>query len=159
MYEISSCIGWLWRCYINKVTKKSSEWKQAHVRGWNCIQKLWSAWAVLGLCGMLEFKLCCELNFITAEHGRYGSMEDCVVSNAEYLVHLVRINRLSTCREFCGVHSWQNGARCRNGMKVLRCHSHLVWLVFEGSIPTCAFLFHSENFLWLVSVAFFCIVV
>ena len=28
-------------------------------------------------------------NFITAEHGRYGSMEYCGVSNAEYLVHLM----------------------------------------------------------------------
>ena len=25
------------------------------------------------------------------------------------------------------------------------CHSHLVWLVFEGSIPTCG-CFHSEDF-------------
>ena len=30
-------------------------------------------------------------------------------------------------------------------MKVLWCHSHLVWLVFEGSIPTCT-CFPSENF-------------
>ena len=42
--------------------------------------------------------------------------------------------------------SWQNGTRCRDGVKLLWCHSHLVWLVFEGSIPTCA-CFHSENFL------------
>ena len=35
-------------------------------------------------------------------------MEDCGVSNAKYLVHLVRtMKRLSACREFCGVHSWQ----------------------------------------------------
>ena len=27
-------------------------------------------------------------------------------------------------------HSWQNGTRCRDGLKVLWCHSHLVWLVF-----------------------------
>ena len=33
-------------------------------------------------------------------------------------------------------------------MNVLWCHSHLVWLVFESSIPTCA-CFHSETFLWL----------
>ena len=59
------------------------------------------------------------------------------------------------CREFCGVHSWQNGTRCRDGVKVLWCHSHLVWLVFEGSIPTCA-CFHSENFLWLIPAVFFC---
>ena len=42
-------------------------------------------------------------------------------------------------------HSWQNGTRCRDGVKLLWCHSHLVWLVFEGSIPTCT-CFHSENF-------------
>ena len=43
------------------------------------------------------------------------------------------------------MHSWQNGTRCRDGVKLLWCHSHLVWLVFEGSIPTCT-CFHSENF-------------
>ena len=42
-------------------------------------------------------------------------------------------------------HSWQNGTRFRDGLNVLWCRSHLVWLVFEGSIPTCA-CFHSENF-------------
>ena len=44
---------------------------------------------------------------------------------------------------------WQNGTRCRDGVKVLWCHSHLVWLVFEASIPKCT-CFPSENFLWLV---------
>ena len=43
------------------------------------------------------------------------------------------------------MHSWQNGTKCRDGVKLLWCHSHLVWLVFEGSIPTCA-CFHSETF-------------
>ena len=38
---------------------------------------------------------------------------------------------------FCGVRSCQNGARCRDGVKVLWCHSHLVLLAFEGFIPTC----------------------
>ena len=42
-------------------------------------------------------------------------------------------------------HSWQNGTRCRDGVNVLWCCSHLVRLVFERSIPTCA-CFHSENF-------------
>ena len=36
------------------------------------------------------------------------------------------------------------GTRCRDGVKVLWCRSHLVWLDSEGSIPTCA-CFHSEN--------------
>ena len=56
------------------------------------------------------------------------------------------VNRLSGCREFFGVHSWQNGTRCRDGVNVLWCHSHLVCQVFEGSIPTCAY-FHLETFL------------
>ena len=43
------------------------------------------------------------------------------------------------------IYSWQNGTRCRDGVNVLWCRFHLVWLVFEGSIPTCA-CFHSENF-------------
>ena len=38
-------------------------------------------------------------------------------------------------------------------MNVLCC-SHLVWLVFEGSIPTCA-CFHSENFFVTCSFFFF----
>ena len=42
-------------------------------------------------------------------------------------------------------HSWQNGTRCRDGVNVLWCCSNLVWLVFEGSIPTCT-CFHLENF-------------
>ena len=42
-------------------------------------------------------------------------------------------------------HSWQNGTRCRDGANVLWCRSHLVRLVFERFIPTCA-CFHSENF-------------
>ena len=40
---------------------------------------------------------------------------------------------------------WQNGTSCRDGVKVLWCHSNLVWLVFEASIPTCT-CFPSENF-------------
>ena len=46
------------------------------------------------------------------------------------------------CQDFFVVHSWP---RCRDGVNVLWCRSHLVWLVFEGSIPTCA-CFHLENF-------------
>ena len=37
--------------------------------------------------------------------------------STEYCVHLVGGNRLSACREFCGVHSWQNSTRCRDGVK------------------------------------------
>ena len=61
-------------------------------------------------------------------------MKYCGVNKAEYLVHLVHMNRLSACREFCGVHIHvvgnMNGTRCRDGVKVLWCHTHLLWLVF-----------------------------
>ena len=43
------------------------------------------------------------------------------MSSAEHSVHLVGGNRLSARREFCGVHSWQNGKRCRDGVKLLWC--------------------------------------
>ena len=49
-------------------------------------------------------------------------------------------------------HSWQNGTRCRDGVKVLWCCSYLVWLVFEGSIPTCA-CFQLKTFLLLFDIA------
>ena len=52
------------------------------------------------------------------------------------------------------MHSWQNGTRCRDGVNALWCRSHLVWLVLEGSIPTCA-CFHSENFCDLFLLPFF----
>ena len=55
------------------------------------------------------------------------------------------------------MHSWQNGTRCRDGVNVLWCRSHLVWLVFGGSIPTCAG-FHSENFFVTCSCWFFFVV-
>ena len=59
------------------------------------------------------------------------------------------------------MHSWQNGTRCRDGVKVSWFFTHLVWLVFEGSVLTCAY-FHSENILvtfiisYIVSLFFLC---
>ena len=53
------------------------------------------------------------------------------MSNAEYLVHLVRINRICVHVEsFVCIVGNLNGTRCRDGVKVLWCHSHLVRLVF-----------------------------
>ena len=53
------------------------------------------------------------------------------------------------------MHSWQqNGTRCRDGVNVLWCRFHLVWLGFDGSIPTCA-CFHSENLFVTCSCCFF----
>ena len=76
------------------------------------------------------------------------------MSSAECRVHLVGVNRLRHAERFFWVHSWQNGTRCRDGVNVLWCRSHLVWLVFEGSIPTCA-CFPLENFFVTCSRRFF----
>ena len=44
------------------------------------------------------------------------------------------------------------GTICRNGVKVFWCHSHLAWLGFEGSIPTCTWnpfgLYYSVDNQW-----------
>ena len=69
-----------------------------------------------------------------------------------YLVHSMHMGR---CRAFCGMHGWQNGTRCRDGVKVLWCHSDLVWLVFEASIPTCA-CFHEGKLFVTCFCCFFC---
>ena len=47
-------------------------------------------------------------------------------------------------------HSWQNGTKCRDILKVLWCHSHLVWLVYEGSFST-ALVFTQNTFfvIWI----------
>ena len=51
------------------------------------------------------FKLCCEiLLLLNMENMGCLYVEDCGGSKAEYLIHLVPMNRLSACREFCGVH-------------------------------------------------------
>ena len=86
---------------------------------------------MLGLYGMLEFRSCCEIVLLLnmADMGRLLCVR---LNKAEYLVDSMHVNRLSACIEsFVVVHSWQNGTRCRDGVKVLWCHSHLVWLVFS----------------------------
>ena len=87
--------------------------------------------------------LICGLSFIwKAVHG---------VSSAEYRFHLV-------CRRsfmLCIVGRMEQDVENRDGVNVLWCRSHLVWLVFEGSVPTCA-CFHLENFFVTCSCCFFC---
>ena len=53
--------------------------------------------------------------------------------STECFVCLVGINSNRHVESFV-VCSWQNRTRCRDGVKVLWCHSHIVWLVFESSI-------------------------
>ena len=81
-------------------------------------------------------------------------VESCGVSSAECHVHLVGMNRLSACRKLIWVQSLQNGKRCRDGVNVLWYHSHLLWLVFEGCIPTCA-CFPLANFFVTCPCCFF----
>ena len=53
------------------------------------------------------------------------------MSSAEYSVNSVGMNTGKMHIEgfvLC-VHSWQNGTRCRDGVTVLWCHSHLVWFI------------------------------
>ena len=52
------------------------------------------------------------------------------------------------------MHSWQNGTRCRDGVKVLWCHSHLVWLVLR--LPSLhALVFLQKTFCDLFLLLFF----
>ena len=105
-------------------------------------------------CVVYGLYIVCLSCVIAAEHGRYGSMEYCGANKAEYLVHLVRMNRLSACREMCIVGN-MNGTRCRDGVKVLWCHSHLVWLVFR--VPSLhALVFIQKTFCDLF-LLFFCL--
>ena len=47
--------------------------------------------------------------------------------------------QLTNSKHICVSAWWQNSTMCRDGLKVFWCHSHLVWLVFEASIPSCTF--------------------
>ena len=82
------------------------------------------------------------------------------------LVHVVRCTRVASvsCLKVHAVglsQPWFSNCSlyCRNDsekitcVKVLWCHSHLLWLVFEASIPTCT-CFHSDNFFLLLFLSF-----
>ena len=70
------------------------------------------------------------------------------MNSAEYSVRLVGVNRLSACREFCGVHSC---TKCWDGVSVVVSFpSSLVG--YEGSTPTCACVY--PDFLMTCSCCF-----
>ena len=53
---------------------------------------------------------------------------------------------------------WQNGTRFRDGMKVLWCHSHLVWLVLRlPSLHALVFLQKTFSDLYIYGMYIFCI--
>lgn len=54
----------------------------------------------------------------------------------------------SACREFCDVHSWQNGTKCRDGMKVMWCHP----LVGFWGFHLCMHLFFCSCFFFLLEM-------
>ena len=68
----------------------------------------------------------CLFFFALNEIGKCYSHLVWVVSNSPYLEVCMyfSISVLNLCKW------WQNGTRCRDGVKVLWCHSHLAWLVF-----------------------------
>ena len=49
----------------------------------------------------------------------------------------------------------QNGTRCRDGVKSLWCHSHQVWLGFEGCILYMHLLSFRKGFCDLFLLVFF----
>ena len=102
---------------------------------------------VYGLYDVFESKLCCEILLNTVDMDQWKTR----VSNAEYFVHLVRMNRLRAY----GVHSGQ--IEWQDGIKVLCCHSHLVWLVFR--VPSLHVLVFIQKICNLFLLFFFCIVV
>ena len=69
------------------------------------------------------------------------SIADIVVSNMQKAVERVVLNAMLMCRyAFMQRVFWCILGKIaqdvyRHGVKVLWCHSHLVWLVFEGFIP------------------------
>ena len=90
----------------------------------------------------------------TANHARTSLREQLASTQNIHTLHAhqhaLRSSQLPSTTLLCTQltntkHSWQNGTRCRDGVNVLWCRSHLVWLVFKGSIPTCT-CFHLENF-------------
>ena len=91
-------------------------------------------------------------NFITAECGRYLLCRRLWSEQWWVLYYLVGVNRLMFMKFLVCIASWENGTRCRDGVKVLWCCSHLVWLVSEGSIPT---VFVQKTF-FVTSLLFFC---
>ena len=85
-------VYWVWGMVCLPVCRNCG----VHEQCWVCIVCM-----VYCLYGMLEFKLCCRILLLL----RYGLVESYGVSNAEYLLHLVRMNRVCAYGEFCGVHS------------------------------------------------------
>ena len=97
---------------------------------------------------MLECQFCCELLLLWTWHiWLFCTVEWPVLS-------VLLVCSYAFWGEFCGLHSWQNSTRCRDGVKVLWYHSHLAWLVFEGSISTRAY-FRTEKFLLICFCCFF----
>ena len=87
-----------------------------------------------------------DSNYIAATHNitYYPRTSTCTTPTPLPSTTLLCINLANTKHVY--LCKWQqNGTRCRDGVKVSWYHSHLVWLVFESSIPTSA-CFHSETF-------------
>ena len=96
-----------------------------------------------------------DSNYITATHNTTHSHCTSTYQHTPSTTHPPAFHNPSAYNKqtqsiLCISGSMQRGTRCRGGVKVLWCHSHLVCLVLGGSIPTCA-CFHSETFSWTSS--------
>ena len=63
-----------------------------------------------------------------------------------YFSNRIHLSTTKPTEYEAGRDSWRNGTRCRDGVDVLWCHSHLVWLVFR--VPAVhAHVFIQKTFL------------
>ena len=97
MGSVLGC-GWL----------QCSCYTEHRIDGLSRMQKLWSTWGgsvwYVGVSYVAKFYYCWTWQLWIVFY-----VEGCGVRSAECSVHLVGVNRLSACREICGMHSWQNG--------------------------------------------------
>ena len=117
-------------CIQESIYVQCSTAAKLHNRcGLSCMQKLWSPWAVLSLYG--EWVMPCSvaiklqptttwllLAYQYALHAHAALPTPLPSTTFLCAQNLIANTRLS----------WQNGTKCRDGVKVMWCRSHLVWL-------------------------------
>ena len=73
--------------------------------------------AMLGLCAGMLIGVCyAEMLLDMADMGRLLCVRLWSERSCMSTLFIQSMTRLSACGEFCGVHSWQNGTRCRDGV-------------------------------------------
>ena len=125
----------------------------------DCMQKPCSAWVMLGLSHAVKFYCCCTYQIIV---GRLLCVRlwSAWEKLSSLFIKCIWVGQVHV-NSFVGVRGWQNGTRCRDGVRVLWCCSHLVWLIFEASISICACFHEGKLFVTCFCFFFFpfCIVI